>query len=109
MQLGEKIYNCTRAIGSASFDDTPEAEAVRHLEDRLRNDADLVTRLMFEGYEGPDWVAAANWLVAYGRRSCRRGFSMEASSCTAARRAGTWSGAGSAGSWRWRETSPRWW
>jgi hypothetical protein len=54
-----------------SFENTVEGRAVEHLEARLRNDAELVTRLMFGGYEGSDWTAAANRLVAYGHRVIR--------------------------------------
>lgn len=51
-----------------AFDSTPEALRVAELEARLAGDAELVTRLMFAGYDGPEWMEVANRLARYGLR-----------------------------------------
>ena len=50
------------------FEGTTEGRRVAEIEARLAGDIDLVTRLMFSGYEGQDWDEAANWLARYGLR-----------------------------------------
>lgn len=50
------------------FDETSEARRVAELEARLSGDVELVSRLMFAGYDGPEWIEVADRLARYGLR-----------------------------------------
>lgn len=52
----------------SAFDGSSEGQRVAEIEARLAGDTELVTRLMFAGYEGPDWLEVADRLAAYGLR-----------------------------------------